>query len=61
MILWGRRIVVLCSLLMIHRLLLVALEMLLLLLLRLWLLHLVSKIYNSTQEVRNHMKNGKLT
>ena len=51
---------VLCSLLMIHRLLLVALEMLLLLL-RLWLLHLVSKIYNSTQEVRNHMKNGKLT
>ena len=60
MILWGRRIVVLCSLLMIHRLLLVALEVLLLLL-RLWLLHLVSKIYNSTQEVRNHMKNGKLT
>lgn len=46
MILWGRRIVVLCALLMIHRLLLVALEMLLLRLL--WLLHLVSKIYNST-------------
>ena len=60
MILWGRRIVVLCSLLMIHRLLLVALEVLLLLL-RLWLLHLVSKIYNSTQEVRHHKKNGKLT
>ena len=45
MVLWGRRIVVLCSLLMIHRLRLVALEMLLLLL-RLWLLHLVSKTYN---------------
>ena len=60
MILWGRRIVVLCSLLMIHRLLLVALEMLLLLL-RLWLLHLVSKIYNSTRELRHHIKNGKLT
>ena len=60
MILWGRRIVVLCSLLMIHRLLLVALEMLLLLL-RLWLLHLVSKIYNSTHEVRHHNNNGKLT
>ena len=44
MILWGRRIVVLCALLMIHRLLLVALEMLLLLL-RLWLLHLVRKTY----------------
>ena len=60
MILWGRRIVVLCSLLMIHRLLLVALEMLLLLL-RLWLLHLVHKIYNSAQELRHHKKNGKLT
>ena len=43
MVLWGRRIVVLCALLMIHRLLLVALEMLLLL--RLWLLHLVRKTY----------------
>ena len=60
MILWGRRIVVLCSLLMIHRLLLVALEVLLLLL-RLWLLHLVSKTYTSTQELRHHIKNGKLT
>ena len=53
MVLWGRRIVVLCALLMIHWLLLVALEMLLLLL-RLWLLHLVHKIYNSTQEVRHN-------
>ena len=61
MILWGRRIVVLCSLLMIHRLLLVALEMLLLLLLRLRLLHLVRKTYNSTRELRHHIKNGKLT
>ena len=60
MILWGRRIVVLSSLLMIHRLLLVALEMLLLLL-RLWLLHLVRKLYNFTQELRHHFKNGKLT
>ena len=41
MVLWGRRIVVLRSLLMIHWLLLVALEMLL----RLWLLHLVRKTY----------------
>jgi len=46
MILWGRRIVVLCSLLMIHRLLLVALEMLLLLL-RLWLLHLMRSRHGS--------------
>ena len=52
---------VLCSLLMIHRLLLVALEMLLLLLLRLRLLHLVRKTYNSTRELRHHIKNGKLT
>lgn len=46
MVLWGRRIVVLCSLLMIHRLLLVALEMLLLLL-RLWLLHLMRSRHGS--------------
>ena len=60
MVLRGRRIVVLCALLMIHRLLLVALEMLLLLL-RLWLLHLVRKTYSSTQELRHHIKNGELT